>query len=239
MKSNERLFITDWLEFLDIKRRNKRLFRRAFDWKREKHYKWGGWLSPILLEAQNRFIAEKFLPHLSKESVVLDMGCASGDFAFSIADKVKEIHGYDISKRMISRARRIAKKKRGGGELRFYAQDATKAKFLVNFDCAAILGATLYIFDDREVLSLLKNIARHMKKGGMLVAVDSLASGADTIYLYRPLDSYSACYRNEGDYFRMFDKAGFELVESDVITQKQEPLMDSRQVRSLALFRKK
>ena len=48
---------------------------------------------------------------LTPESIVMDFGCASGIVSNAIADKVREIHGIDVSPRMVDIAQRIAGKK--------------------------------------------------------------------------------------------------------------------------------
>lgn len=46
--------------------------------------------------------------HLKISDIVLDYGCATGNVAMEIADKVKAVHGIDISPKMIEAARRKA-----------------------------------------------------------------------------------------------------------------------------------
>ncbi len=50
--------------------------------------------------------AEKFEPFVNKNTIVLDVGCGIGRIENSLANKCKEIHGVDVSGRMI----RFAKK---------------------------------------------------------------------------------------------------------------------------------
>ncbi len=46
--------------------------------------------------------------YLHANAVILDYGCATGTVATEIADKVKEVHGIDISSKMIDAAKRKA-----------------------------------------------------------------------------------------------------------------------------------
>ena len=51
---------------------------------------------------------ENIEKHLNVNDVVLDYGCVAGNMAIEISDSVKEIHGIDISQRMIDISKRKA-----------------------------------------------------------------------------------------------------------------------------------
>ena len=59
----------------------------------------------------NKVLEYKSIEYIRKyfniSDIILDFGCATGTVAFSLADKVKEIHGIDISSKLIQ----IAKKR--------------------------------------------------------------------------------------------------------------------------------
>jgi ubiquinone/menaquinone biosynthesis C-methylase UbiE len=59
-------------------------------------------------------IIEKTRKYLNAGTTVLDYGCATGSIALELAKTVKEIHGIDISSKMID----AAKEKAGKGKLR-------------------------------------------------------------------------------------------------------------------------
>ena len=54
---------------------------------------------------------EKIRKHIKSSNTVLDLGCATGTIVNEIADNVKEIHGIDISSKMIKIAKDKASKR--------------------------------------------------------------------------------------------------------------------------------
>ena len=57
---------------------------------------------------------ENIKKYLNDSDIVLDYGCATGIITYEIAENVKEIHGIDISSKMIEAAKRKAGERKIG-----------------------------------------------------------------------------------------------------------------------------
>ena len=72
---------------------------------KNKHHWYDGWFYDTLIASnQNRLFAQiKNL--VNPQSSIIDVGCGTGRFEFTLADKCKSVLGIDISERNIIRAR--------------------------------------------------------------------------------------------------------------------------------------
>ena len=59
--------------------------------------------------------------HLKSSDVVLDFACATGLFSFALIEHVKEIHGFDISSKMIEIAKQKPHLQETFEQLRLYS----------------------------------------------------------------------------------------------------------------------
>ena len=99
--------------------------------------------------------------------IVLDYGCATGTVAIEIADKVKEIHGIDISSKMIGAAKRKAAERKI--ENIDFAQSTIFDERLKreSFDVVLALGI-LHLVEDRQ--KVIKRINELLKPGGLVIS---------------------------------------------------------------------
>lgn len=71
----------------------------------------------------------------------------------------------------------------------------------------AFLGGLLMYLDEKDVVTLLKNLAKHLASGGVILCRESTVRG-QTVSLTAP---YSVVYRSVESYQRIFKKSGLSL----------------------------
>jgi 2-polyprenyl-3-methyl-5-hydroxy-6-metoxy-1,4-benzoquinol methylase len=120
--------------------------------------------------------AEKYL---KISDVVLDYGCATGTAALEVADKVKEVHGIDISCKMIEGAKRKA------AEHKIENVDFTQATIFderykgESFDVILAFNILLHVEDTPMVL---KRINELLKPGGLIISVTACMGEKKTFF---------------------------------------------------------
>lgn len=103
-----------------------------------------------------------------KNPKILDIGCGLGDSLEYIENPV--YFGYDISKTYIEYAKKKYKKK-GVFLCRNFSQKEIKR--LPKFDYILLIGILHHLTND-QILNLLRNIKRTMKKDGCLITLDPI-----------------------------------------------------------------
>ena len=117
---------------------------------------------------------------ISPEKVVLDIGCGIGRIAAELAPRVKEVHGIDVSGRMIETALRrcaalsnVRLMKSSGRDLREFADESVDAAIAVDtFPYLNQSGRAL-------VSTYFAESARVLRKGGHLVILNYSYMGDD------------------------------------------------------------
>jgi SAM-dependent methyltransferase len=153
---------------------------------------------------------ERLLLEHGKDAVVLDYGCAFGDYALRLAPIAKEVYGIDISDVAIESARAEAAAK-GLTNAHFDVMDAHATTFPDNhFDFVFGIG----IIHHLETRRSFAEIARLLKPGGVAIFREPL-SGNLLIDLYRKatpeartIDEHpltSADFKLAGEYFTRND----------------------------------
>ncbi|MBF6613378.1 MAG: class I SAM-dependent methyltransferase [Chloroflexi bacterium] len=120
---------------------------------------------------------------------VLDAGCGTGRVAIELARRGIDVVGVDIDPGMLGAARKNAP------ELEWHLADIATVELGRRFDLIVMAGNVMIFLTPGTEGAVLKNMARHLKPGGFLIAGFQLSMG------YLELD----------DYDRLAAEAGFEL----------------------------
>jgi len=105
-------------------------------------------------------------PYLSKEKLVLDLGCGPGAFSISISDKCKEVYAIDIIDDFVKAAKNNAKIY-GKNNIVTKLQHNNNIPIENNFFDVVFLVDVLHHVEDVE--SFLIDIKRVLKKNGFIV----------------------------------------------------------------------
>ena len=174
-------------------------------------------------------IAEIFLPRLSENDSVLDVGCGDGRFTLQVARKCGSVVACDLSPGLIENA-----VSRGDAEgltnVDFFVRDVLTGVRGDTYDHVMALGLFTCMPDDDQFLNAAREVAAKVKEGGYLLLKDSVMPGEE---LVAQNEKYAAIYRNESAYLGWFESLGFVVEEIRPIG----PLPDG-QTSKLFLLRK-
>jgi 2-polyprenyl-3-methyl-5-hydroxy-6-metoxy-1,4-benzoquinol methylase len=112
-------------------------------------------------------LIKKIRKHIKSRDTVLDFGCATGTIVNEIADEVKEIHGIDISSKMIKVAKDKANKRMIGNA--YFEQSTIFEKRYKKESFDIILAFNiLHLFKDTK--KVIQRINKLLKKGGLFIS---------------------------------------------------------------------
>ena len=123
-------------------------------------------------KASKQFIIDQYLDQLSSDTVVLDMGCGAGNFAYFIPETVNYI-GFDPNQNYIDNAN---EKFAGLSNFNFYSGTAVSAS--VNDQIAdesidyALIHGVLHHLSDSEIVEMFQLARRVLKPGAKLVCLE-------------------------------------------------------------------
>lgn len=120
---------------------------------------------PARWEAQKKFLEEHFLPLVNKDSILFDMGCASGEWTRMIAPHVNSIDGYEYAQSMVDFA---IKKDRAEGNCNIHYEQADATTFNPNkkYNHGMCLGLFTYLAQE-PAKKAVHNIASCIYGGGV------------------------------------------------------------------------
>lgn len=199
-------------------RKLKDYFLKKYDnqismfWKEKNEYSLSNYFMARFAK-QYELIFEKFLPRLSRDAQIADLGCAAGEWTIKVLPFVGGIDGYDYSDKMVIAANdKIMKYKLNN--ITFTQADARDICFKKKYDGMMILGMLLYIEDIEDIYKILCRVFESMKSGAYLVTKDTLnCENRDVVFLFNRKTGYEGIYWSKDLYYKQFEKAGFVLVD--------------------------
>jgi len=159
---------------------------------------------------QRKFLSDHVLPLLSATDHVLDIGCADGEFSLLFAEKVEQVHAFDLGAKLIDQARSRASQA-GVFNVDFHVADVFEFSSQHEFDAVSLMGVLTTISDDVAALRVLLRAVSLLKDQGLLILKDSvLLDGKESILLKN--EQYEATYRPEVSYFSLLESLGLKQV---------------------------
>lgn len=157
---------------------------------------------------------KKLLYRLSPGSVVLDLGCGSGDPADVEIAKAHAITGVDISQTQIA----LAREKVPSGQF-LHADVGTITFSGASFD-AVISFYTLEHLPRTEHGTIIRRIYQWLREGGYFLISTEAGEVEETVSKWLEVPMYFSCFDPE-TLKRMVQDTGFEIVETTIETQME------------------
>lgn len=144
---------------------------------------------------------------VSKDSIVLDIGCGDGEMINFLSHKAKKVFGVDYDKIAIKKTNKnLARLK----NVKVFLEDAERLHFPSNsFDVAICFGATFGNFEEKRE-NILKEINRVLKKNGTFVM---------SIYHENSLNNRVKMYNKYG-ILKSFSKEGIVTLKDGTISKQ-------------------
>ena len=116
-------------------------------------------------EKEVSYIKKLIDENCSNSKLMLELGSGTGNHAVYFSKLKYEIHGIDLSKRMVD----ISKNKRIPNT-NFHVGDISNFKFDIKFDvCISLFHVISYITDINVLIKVFKNIYSSLKPGGIFI----------------------------------------------------------------------
>ncbi len=193
-------------------------------WKSRKNDTWNFQkLFPDRFEKQIQFLTN-FSQNITTPSIVLDLGCANGDFSIFLAQNLKSnlhVDAIDLSWDLICAGQKGASEL-GLQNISFMnasLEDWLSWSNSKIYDHLLVLGLFTCIIDRELFKKASKILSLSIKKSGYMVLKDTL-SDSKKDFVYKN-DNYMAIYRSKKSYIKMFESNGFSLVKEELISDKQ------------------
>jgi len=118
---------------------------------------------------ESRYLSGRINNYLRKKAqTLLNIGCGTGKHDFTLKKLMPQLSivGIDLSAEMI----KIAQKNNPFKEIQFKVGDARKFKLNKKFDVVtSLFHVVSYLTQNQDIDETLKNINRHLKKGGLFI----------------------------------------------------------------------
>jgi ubiquinone/menaquinone biosynthesis C-methylase UbiE len=126
----------------------------------DKFHWYDGWFYDRFVAPNQRELFAQIIELIELESSIVDVGCGTGFFSFSVADKCKSVLGIDLSKRNIEKANKNLRE-RPNAKLSFrnaYLHDAVSVENK-HFDYA-VITYVIHEVNIEDRIPLLKEMAQ-------------------------------------------------------------------------------
>ncbi len=159
--------------------------------------------------------SDLFVSHLSKNSIILDLGCAYGRDVAVFLKKGFRVVGIDLSKKMIE----SAKERVVDGQ--FYIMDVKKLKFEDNF-FDGVWGSKIFLhLSKKDVKKSLQETHRVLKPNGIFFLSVKMGKGEKMLadIRYGGKKKFWSFFQKE-EIEREVINAGFKIIKSELKKEK-------------------
>lgn len=151
-----------------------------------------------------------------KPSLILDLGCGSGNLSKSLVDKGYRVAGVDISSNLLNYVKRHNLQKNAI----FILYDGQCLPFALNsFDACVTYESLMYMADNGAFNKCLENIFGVLKPGGKLITIEQ------TCRKGRLIPAKMKRQRSEDEVLQSLARVGFKYVQTRVIRRGHFPLI--------------
>lgn len=185
--------------------------------------RYDSWVSSAFMD-QYMVFRSRMAGYMLPDDAVLEIGSGTGDITFHMAEKGARITGIDISPEMVAEANK-KKDERGAGNVTFRVGDAYALPFHDNsFDRVISVNALQAMKEPERAVEEGKRVLR---EGGDFITITYCYGDSgflermklvQWVILYG-LPRYWHNFRC-GDLIRLFEKAGLEIMEEDIVWRK-------------------
>jgi len=161
---------------------------------------------------------------LSPSDVVLDLGCASGEYSLDIAPFVQHVHGIDTSTNMVGLATKKASD-RSIDNVTFYSADVFDLSLDVDRYTAVLAFSVLHLVE--EIAPVLRRVNELLPTGGLFISQTPCLG--DTSFLFKLFVAFAQKVNVAPPIVSLtvleleaaIDLAGFDISESQVWDRKK------------------
>ena len=165
---------------------------------------------------------------LRQGMTVLDLGCGAGFQAELLAERGIQVHGIDISNKLVDYASKHAKRR--GLSATFDVGDMRNFAVRKPFDRVVVLGMSFGFGSDEQNRASLKNIFAATKKGGKVLLTGQHPYSASTHTGPEWLQSSEGVLLHRGEFDPITSRLGgsWELARPDgtIVTEGENPESD-------------
>lgn len=196
-------------------------------WQQESEYAYRQTF-PLRANNQEEFTRKYFVPRLTNDMHLVDLGCADGWHTLTVAPFVNKITGYDLNSAFIQTATGFAQKN-GIGNCDFRVADVTQLN-IERVDACICAGLFTYLsFHDTQ--KMLRQLFSAMPAGSPLLLKDTL-----TVFKgqHRDVRFFSrrrgAFYRTSEYWEQLVIEGGFQIRQSEVIERTNSKYLSKMMV---------
>jgi 2-polyprenyl-3-methyl-5-hydroxy-6-metoxy-1,4-benzoquinol methylase len=160
----------------------------------------------------------KFMRSIKRVDHALDIGCGDGKFTFIVSAKAKSTIAFDVSAKLIAKAKENAKEM-NIKNVTFFADSIENAMNLGSYDLISCMGVTSCIIDDSCLIRFLDRLKQMAKPNSYLILKDTLSLDYNKIISDQ---NYIAKYRNIDDYLSAFFNRNFKLLKEQTLAINKE-----------------
>ncbi len=167
-------------------------------------------LNHLIFNASHDMFLREMAPFLKDDTRILDVGCGTGRFAFRLSDTNKrmKIHGIDLSKDMIEKAKAKLKQ----DEIHFTHGDVEKLPYESNTFDIITCGSSFHHYPDQR--KALFEMRRVLKNDGHVMIIDGCREGfmGGIVFGIVALVEKDVNHLNQGELREMLLATGFDKV---------------------------
>jgi ubiquinone/menaquinone biosynthesis C-methylase UbiE len=124
------------------------------------------------IQATQRRALAPFL-RVDESDRALDVGCGVGRWSLIMAANGADVTGIDVSPSMVAEANRRAEERGLSSRCRFVEGDVAELELDGTFSLIVVVTVLQHILEETRLRAVIARLARHLRPGGRLVALEA------------------------------------------------------------------